>query len=113
MKRSITLVALVLSAFVFVFAQRRGPQAEQPNAALAHTQYDLLSVFPREVSPGQYEQVDQRELRSVAAEGWELVGVTPFVYRNEEHYNGEMHGPKPVITQTYPAYFFKRPRLTR
>jgi len=47
------------------------------------------------------------------AQGWELVGVTPFVYRNEERNNGEMHGPKPVVTQTYPAYFFKRQRLTR
>ena len=40
-------------------------------------------------------------------------GVAPFIYRNEEHNNGEMRGPKPVVTQTYPAYFFKRPRLGR
>ena len=68
---------------------------------------DVRSVFPREVSPGKYEQVSQAELQSLATQGWELVSVTPYIYRNEEH-GPEIPGPRPVVTQTYPAYFFKR-----
>jgi hypothetical protein len=51
--------------------------------------------------------VDQRSLQSLADQGWELVSVMPYVYRNEER-GPELQGPKPVVTQTYPAYFFKR-----
>jgi hypothetical protein len=41
-----------------------------------------------------------------------LVSVMPYVYRNEER-GPELQGPKPVVTQTYPAYFFKRLRVAR
>jgi hypothetical protein len=102
----LVLAGLAVAAMALLFAQQR---ALNP----AHAPFEMLSVFPRETSPGRFEQVDQSELRKAAEQGWELVGVTPFVYRNEEHNNGEMHGPKPVVTQTYPAYFFKRPRLSR
>jgi hypothetical protein len=34
----------------------------------------------------------------------------PYVYRNEEH-GDESNHPRPVVTQTYPAYFFKRPKI--
>ncbi len=71
--------------------------------------FDVQSVFPREVSPGMYEQVDQRTLQTLADQGWELVSVTPYIYRNEER-GPVLPGPRPVVTQTYPAYFFKRPR---
>jgi len=104
-KRTLILVLAALAALALMFAQQ--PRMLNP----AHAPFEILSVFPRETSPGQFEQVDQSELRKAAEQGWELVGVTPFIYRNEEHNNGEMHGPKPVVTQTYPAYFFKRPRL--
>ncbi|MDE3196231.1 MAG: hypothetical protein KGN84_07800 [Acidobacteriota bacterium] len=112
MKRTLTLIALLAGALLMVFAQRP-PWIDQASPAAGRTPYEVLSVFPRESSPGEYAQVEQRELRSLAADGWELVGVTPYVYRNEEHRNGEMRGPKPVVTQTYPAYFFKRMRLAR
>ena len=34
----------------------------------------------------------------------------PYIYRNEERGN-DTSKPKPVVTQTYPAYFFKRPKI--
>jgi hypothetical protein len=104
--RTLLLALASFAAIAFLFAQPRMPNQ-------AHAPFEMLSVFPRETSPGQFQQVDQSELRNLAEQGWELVGVTPFIYRNEEHNNGEMHGPKPVVTQTYPAYFFKRMRLVR
>ena len=106
MKRSLILVLASLAAIAFLVAQ---PRMLNP----AHAPFEMLSVFPRETAPGQFQQVDQNELHNLAEQGWELVGVAPFIYRNEEHNNGEMRGPKPVVTQTYPAYFFKRPRLGR
>jgi hypothetical protein len=79
----------------------------------ARSGFEMTSVFPRETSPGQYAQADQEQLRTLSAQGWELVSAVPFIYRNEEHNNGQMNGPKPVVTQVYPAYFFKRARLNR
>jgi len=78
-----------------------------------HAPMEVMSVFPRETQPGQYQQVDQRQLEIYADQGWELVTVTPFVYRNEEHGSAGMSGPRPVVTQTYPAYFFRRPKAIR
>jgi len=102
----LVLVSLLgLAAAAALFAQQRSV-----NPVYA---YEMFSVFPRETSAGQYQQVDQHELQNLAEQGWELVSVAPFVYRNEERNNGDMHGPKPVVTQTYPAYFFKRPRISR
>jgi hypothetical protein len=107
-RRTLFLSLIGLAAIALLFAQQ-----QQGPAIRAHAPFEMLSVFPSETAPGQYQQVEQSELRKLADQGWELVSVTPFVYRNEEHNNGEMHGPKPVVTQTYPAYFFKRPRLAR
>ena len=42
-------------------------------------------------------------------DGWELVSVVPYIYRNEGRMNAPAN-PKPMVTQTYPAYFFKRLR---
>jgi hypothetical protein len=101
--KRIPILALIgLAALALLFAQQG---ALNP----AHAPFEMLSVFPRETSPGQFDQVDRSELRKLAEQGWELVGVTPFIYRNEEHKICEMHGPKPVVTLTCPAYFFKRP----
>ena len=41
--------------------------------------FEVRTVLPRETSPGVFEQVDQRLLDQVSAEGWELVSVTPYV----------------------------------
>jgi hypothetical protein len=100
MKRILVLTVIALAAIVLL-AQQREP---------ARPAFEVISVFPRETSPGQYAQVEPAKLQDLASQGWELVGVTPFVYRNEERGNGDFHGPKPVVTQTYPAYYFKRRR---
>jgi len=96
---------LLMTAVVFVWAQ----QSKAPAAIYA--QYEVRSVFPRETSPATYEQVSQQELQTLASQGWELVSVTPYVYRNEER--GSASNNKPAVTQTYPAYFFKRVRLLK
>jgi hypothetical protein len=98
--RNFVIALLLLSAGALLFAQHRATQSDSPA-------WEVRSVFPREVSPAQYEQVHQHDLQTLADEGWELVGVTPFVYRNEERGGSDVN-PKPVVTQTYPAYFFKR-----
>jgi hypothetical protein len=71
---------------------------------------EVRSVFPREVTPGKYEQVDQRSLQTLADQGWELVSVTPYVYRNEER-GLVLQSQKPVATQAYPAHSFKQVRV--
>ena len=98
-------LALGIVAAALVWAQ----QAKAPAAVYA--QYEVRSVFPRETSPAMFEQVSQQELQTLASQGWELVSVTPFVYRNEER--GSSSNNKPAVTQTYPAYFFKRIKLLR
>jgi hypothetical protein len=104
MKRIFVLsLMLTMAAAVFLWAQ----QTKAP--APAYLPYEVRSVFPRETSPALYEQVSQQEIQSLAAQGWELVSVVPFVYRNEER--GTALNNKPAVTQTYPAYFFKRVRL--
>jgi hypothetical protein len=103
MKRIVVLcLTLTMAAAAFVWAQ----QGKTP--APAHPPYEVHSVFPRETSPAMYEQVSQQEIQSLAAQGWELVSVVPYVYRNEER--GAALNNKPAVTQTYPAYFFKRVR---
>lgn len=106
MNRIIVLsLTLLAAAVAFVWAQ----QTKAPTAVYA--QYEMRSVFPRETSPAMYEQVPQQELQTLASQGWELVSVTPFVYRNEER--GTAANNKPAVTQSYPAYFFKRVRLLK
>lgn len=104
MKRIIVLsLALAIAAAAFLWAQ------QTKIAAPAHPQWEVHSVFPRETSPAMYEQVSQQELQTLASQGWELVSVVPYVYRNEER--GPALNNKPAVTQTYPAYFFKRLKL--
>jgi len=104
MKRIIVLsLTLAIMAAAFVWAQ----QTKAP--APVYAQSEVRSLFPRETSAAMYEQVSQQELQGLAAQGWELVSVMPFVYRNEER--GTATNNKPAVTQTYPAYFFKRMRL--
>ena len=102
MRRSILFLALLAAAAVYLWAQQRPGQP----------QYEVKSIFPRETSPAQYQQVDPRELETAAEQGWELVGVTPYIYKNEERGTPAM-APRPMVTQTYPAYFFKRARAPR
>jgi hypothetical protein len=109
MTRIVLAGVLFLMGTAFVWAQRDRIASIVPEPV----RLEVRSVFPREVSPGKYEQVDQRTLQQLSDQGWELVSVTPYIYRNEER-GPEMQaqGPRPVVTQTYPAYFFKRIRVT-
>jgi hypothetical protein len=101
MRQTILGLALLAAVTALLWGQRE--RASDP------TPLEVRSVFPREVTPGQYQQVTQPELQLLASQGWELVSVMPYVYRNEEH-GQELSGPRAVVTQTYPAYFFKRVR---
>ncbi len=103
MKRIALVAALCVTAAVWLWSQQRGRYADHPP-------YEVKCLFPRETSPGLYRHVEQYELDMLADQGWELVSVTPFIYRNEERGNDNTK-PKPVVTQTYPAYFFKRPKI--
>jgi hypothetical protein len=109
MKRVILGLAFLTALTALLMAQR-GRGIDSATIPAGTTQMEVRSVFPREYSPGLYTQVDQSELQNLAQQGWELVSVMPYIYRNEER-GPELHGPKPVVTQTYPAYFFKRVRL--
>ena len=97
MRRTILVIALGVGAVLFLWAQR----------AIERPPFEVKTEFPREVSPAQYQQVDQRELGDLATQGWELVAVVPYIYKNEERGTPAM-APRPMVTQTYPAYFFKR-----
>jgi hypothetical protein len=74
--------------------------------------WEVKEVLPLEVSPARYRQVSRTELDALARDGWELVAVTPYVYLNEER--GTRAEPaRPMVTQTYSAYYFKRMKRDR
>jgi len=73
----------------------------------SRVEWEVAAVFPREISPARYAQVPEAELRRMASQGWQLVSVTPYVLLNEER---GPEGRQLAVTQTYPAYFFQRPR---
>ncbi len=101
--------AALLGATALVWAQRRpSPDIVPPGRRdTSHAPWEFKAVFPLETSPARYRQVALSELDQISRDGWELVSVTPYVYLNEER---GPDGRKAVVTQTYPAYFFKRPR---
>ncbi len=101
MKRILWVAAAGVTAVLALLAQREAPPAYSP--------YEVKALFPHEVAPARFEQVEDRELQKLAGEGWELVSVMPYVYRNEERGSPSVT-PRPMVTQTYPAYFFKRIR---
>jgi len=104
MRRTVLFVAAGCAAVLLLFAQQE--RAQYPT----HVPFDMLSVFPDEGPPGHYKQVDQQKLQALADQGWELTAVMPWVYRNEERGSDN---PKAVVTQTYPAYFFRRAKMIR
>jgi hypothetical protein len=103
MRKTISGIGLLAAMAVVLWGQRERVVPET-------TPLEVRSVFPHEVTPGQYQQVSQNELQLLASDGWELVSVMPYVYRNEEH--GAELQARAVVTQTYPAYFFKRVRAS-
>jgi hypothetical protein len=105
MRQGLLLGGIAVAAALVLWAQQRERPIERPA-------YEVKTVLPRETSPAQYHQVEERELQALADQGWELVAVMPYVYKNEEHGTPDL-APRPMVTQTYPAYFFKRSRLAR
>jgi hypothetical protein len=99
MRRMLWSAGLAAAAVALVWGQR--------DRAAEYPLFEIRAVFPRETSPGLFQQVDQRELQGLADQGWELVSVVPYVYRNEERGSASV-APRPMATLTYPAYFFKR-----
>jgi len=104
MRRGLILIGFAAAAALLLWAQR-----DRPGLVPA---YEVRSLFPRETSPAQYQQVDARDIQNLAGEGWELVAVVPSIYKNEERGTPDL-APRPMVTQTYPAYFFKRLRTGR
>jgi hypothetical protein len=105
MRRGLLLSGIAVAAALILWAQE---QRERPVTPA----YEMKAVLPRETSPAQYQQADQRELQGLAEQGWQLVGVVPYVYKNEERGTPDL-APRPMVTQTYPAYFFQRLRPAR
>jgi hypothetical protein len=104
MGRSILLIGFCAAAALLLWAQRDRPGD--------HPAYEATSLMPHETAPAQYRQVDAREIQSLAGEGWELVAVVPYIYKNEERGPPDL-APRPMVTQVYPAYFFKRLKAAR
>ena len=102
-RQTILAVAVCLAGVVLWAQRERG---------VTYPANEIRAVFPRETAPAVYQQVDPRELQSLADQGWELVGVVPYIYKNEERGTPAM-APRPMATQTYPAYYFKRSRVVR
>lgn len=116
MRRALLTLALLLTAaagaVVVVTAQQPQPPAQTRVRTFPrdrpYPEWDVKVLHPHEIAAGRYAQVRPYELDQTAAEGWELVSVTPFVMRNEEHEGPK--GERPMVTQVYLSYSFKRLR---
>lgn len=104
MRRGLILIGISAALALLIWAQQR-ERAVGPA-------YEMRSLLPHETTPAQYQHVDVREMQALGAEGWELVAVVPYIYKNEERGTPDM-APRPMVTQTYPAYYFKRLRSVR
>jgi len=102
-----SIIALSLAlAGAIVWGQRdRSGAPPPPNAPSWEYRY----LLPEETSVGVYKQVEWFDVQSLGLQGWELVSVTPWVIRNDEH-KGQVEGMPKVVTQNYLGYYFKRPR---
>jgi hypothetical protein len=120
------LACLLTGVAALLFAQQPGrTTATAPgrivtgggSQAPLYAPFELLSVYPQESSNGEFEQVDPAQLQSLSDQGWQLVSVAPYVYRNEGHTAttppDASSPPPPLVTQVYLAYFFQRARLIR
>jgi len=109
MRRTVLGIAFCVAAAALFWAERAWAQRDRPADRPA---YEVKTLMPRETSPAQYRQVEERDLQSFANDGWELVAVVPYIYKNEERGTPDL-APRPMVTQTYPAYFFKRLKAAR
>lgn len=101
--KPLTARLLVGIAFAALLAAQMLPSRKA--RAGDYPAWEVKVIQPSEISPARYRQVTERELNDVALQGWELVGVAPYTYLNEER--GK---EKTMVTQTYPSYVFKRLR---
>ena len=97
-----TAVCVILALTIWAQNERHAPPPNLPT-------WEYRALVPIEISAGKYHQVDFFEVQSMGAQGWELISVTPWVIRNDEH-KGSSEGMEKVVTQNYLGYFFKRPR---
>jgi hypothetical protein len=104
MRRAALLLGCCAAAGLLLWGQR-DRSGDRPA-------YEVKSLMPRETSPAQYRQVEAAEIQTLASEGWELVAVVPYIYKNEERGTPDL-APRPMVTQVYPAYFFKRLKAGR
>jgi hypothetical protein len=119
MKKLLFVCLLAGATVLLVLAQTRrvGPGRVTGGGSQApvYAPYEMLSVYPQEAGNGEFDQVDPQQLQSLSAEGWQLVSVAPYAYRNEGHATSNLatSPPPPLVTQVYLAYFFQRSRLMR
>lgn len=100
----LALFSLLAIGAVILTGQSPGRQ----RGLAQYPEWEVTVLHPHEISVGRYAQVRPYELDRAASEGWELVSVTPFVMRNEEHEGPK--GERPMVTQVYQSYAFKRLR---
>ena len=99
-------LTLLLAAAAMLFAQQQQQRAPRGTASGQYPAWEVKVLEPHEVAAGRYVQVRPYELDEMASEGWELVSMANYVLRNEEHEGPK--GERPMITQAYMSYAFKR-----
>jgi hypothetical protein len=102
--RTTWIVLAVCGALLLISAQRER-LAPPPQT----TTYEYRALVPQEAGPGRFIQVEWYQVQAMGEQGWEMVGVVPFVLHNDERIYKEQ-GTTRVVTQNYLAYYFKRPR---
>lgn len=99
-RTAVAAIFLSLALLAVAFSQRRPASEEYPP-------WEIKTLLPTEYRPARYQHVDDRTIQATAAEGWELVSVTPYAYLNEER--GKENT---MVTQVYHSYHFKRLKRT-
>lgn len=97
--------AILLVVAAFALYGQRERLAPPPNTPT----WEYRALTPHEISTAAFRQVEWFEVEALGNQGWELVSVTPFVIRNDEH-KPRAEGESKLVTQNYVAYYFKRQR---
>lgn len=109
MRRALlTLAVLLTLVAALMTAQSQTSRVRPFSRNPDYPEWEVKVLHPHEIAAGRYAQVRPYELDQAAADGWELVSVSPFVMRNEEHEGPK--GERPMVTQVYVSYSFKRLR---
>ena len=105
MKLASGITLCLALAGLLVWGQRARDAMPHPNTPT----WEYRALVPEEISVGHYKQVEWFDVQSLGLQGWELVSVTSYVIRNDEH-KGKVEGMPRIVTQNYMAYYFKRPK---